>query len=79
MVDRSENASFATHQMAHGVLISDVIIAIGKVKPSSMFNYLGLNLADSLVYSETHFNIYQLQYTYIIYDILNTLCYFKMI
>ena len=57
MVDRSNNVSFVIHQMAHGVLISDVIISSGKVRPSSMVKYLGLNLTYSLVYSDTHFNI----------------------
>ena len=58
MVDRSNNVSFVIHQMAHGVLISDVIIVIGKVRPNSMVKYLNLTLTYSLVYSDTHLNIY---------------------
>ena len=61
MVDSSDNVFLVIHQMAHGVLISDVITATSKCKwlrSSIMLKNLGLNLAHSLVYSDTHPNMY---------------------
>ena len=60
-VDRSDNVSFVIHRMAHSVLISDIITAIGKVTQTNILRYLGLNLAHPLVYSDTNLGIYLLK------------------
>ena len=61
MVKSSDNVFFVIHQMANGVLISDVISAIGRrvwPGPSSNFSYIDGHLAHSIAYSTRNLNIY---------------------